>query len=57
MGIEQESEQNDRPKCSYCKNDGQVSHPCPFAEEIHDNYDPEFCNCCEACTHDCAMDV
>jgi len=30
-------------------------HPCPFAQEIHDNDEP--CTCCEHCTHECAMDV
>lgn len=31
-------------------------HPCPFKQEIHDDRDT-LCECCENCTHECAMDV
>ena len=31
-------------------------HTCPYQEDV--NNDSEFtCNCCTACTHECAMDI
>lgn len=35
---------------------GQILHGCPYAEEINDDFKSR-CNCCEACTHECAMDI
>jgi hypothetical protein len=32
-------------------------HRCPYAAEINDNHDDEFCTCCDDCTHECAMDI
>lgn len=34
----------------------QEPHGCPYAEEINDDFTTK-CNCCEACTHECAMDI
>jgi hypothetical protein len=31
-------------------------HGCPYAEDIHGNYDAR-CHCCAECTHECAMDI
>lgn len=50
-------------KCSRCDGDFQeegevvVNHSCPYAEEINDNYDPSFCNCCKECRRQCCMDI
>ena len=44
-------------RCQRChqKVDGSL-HTCPYSEEI--NVDSEtICNCCEACEHECAMDI
>lgn len=39
-----------------CKNPSAEDHTCPFSEEI--NGDSEtLCNCCDDCTHECAMDI
>ena len=42
-------------KCS-CGSAGTSLHGCPFSEEIHDDYD-RLCNCCDACSHECAQDI
>lgn len=45
------------PTCSRCeKNPQQEEHYCPFQLEIND--DENFlCDCCDECTHECAMDI
>ena len=44
-------------RCHKCDtNTGQDWHICPFAAEIHDDYDT-MCNCCDQCSHDCADDI
>lgn len=43
------------PACT-CSTEDEA-HSCPFAEEIHDDDDPEYCTCCEHCTFECAMDI
>lgn len=45
-----------RSQCNCLNEDGE-SHACPFAEEIHDNHDPEYCKCCERCTQECREDI
>ena len=32
-------------------------HPCPYAEEIGGNHEEEYCDCCDDCRHECAMDI
>lgn len=32
-------------------------HSCPYQEEINNNNDPNYCNCCSDCRYECAMDV
>ena len=39
-----------------CDNLATTPHSCPYAGEIHDDYESE-CNCCDECTHECAMDI
>lgn len=35
---------------------GLPLHECPYQADVHN--DSTFqCNCCENCTHECAMDV
>ena len=43
-------------KCGSCGGPGLEPHTCPFAEEIRDDHETK-CNCCAACSHECAMDV
>ena len=43
--------------CRCGVNPATEPHPCPYAEEINDNDDPEFCTCCADCQHECAMDI
>jgi hypothetical protein len=33
------------------------AHSCPYAMEICDDYNPEYCNCCDECESECAMEV
>lgn len=35
----------------------QAAHSCPFAKEIHNNHDKQYCRCCERCTNECRRDV
>lgn len=39
-----------------CGGEGLSDHTCPYAEEMHGNYDT-ICNCCESCMYQCAMDI
>jgi hypothetical protein len=49
---------NNEKMCSRCgKNPAQELHSCPYAEEINDEHDPEYCDCCEECTQECAWDI
>ena len=44
--------------CQRCK--GPVSgelHGCPYRIEINDSTNAEYCNCCDRCRHECAMDI
>ncbi len=43
---------------SHCSHRGlpKPLHTCPFKTEMSDD-DTTLCNCCEQCTHECAMDV
>lgn len=45
----------EKDKCT-CKEDSIEPHTCPFSEEIYNDGVTE-CNCCDYCTHQCAMDV
>lgn len=41
-----------------CKCPSAESHTCPYAVEINEDEDEDsLCNCCEACAHECAMDI
>jgi hypothetical protein len=44
-------------KCDRCGKPSSGLHSCPYASEINDNDDPEYCNCCDDCTHECCMDI
>lgn len=44
-------------KCPRCdKNLATDPHPCPFAQDVHNDSESE-CICCDECTHECAMDI
>lgn len=44
-------------KCIKCEdNDGTPKHTCPYASDVN-NDNESLCNCCDACTHQCAMDI
>lgn len=49
----------EEPKlCGKCgKQPAQGLHRCPYQYDINDNDDPEYCDCCDACQIDCAMDI
>ncbi len=32
-------------------------HSCPYASEINGNDVEDYCNCCDDCQHECAMDI
>lgn len=44
-------------KCVSCEGSGREPHSCPYQADIADNDDPEYCNCCIACTIECADDI
>ncbi|GAA5500371.1 hypothetical protein Dxin01_00092 [Deinococcus xinjiangensis] len=42
--------------CQMCGADeGEPPHLCPYAEDIYRG--DERCNCCDACTRECAADI
>ena len=43
------------PNCK-CGELGEENHPCPFAQDIHDDSET-LCNCCENCNYECCMDI
>ena len=45
-------------KCQSCENLTGTSelHSCPYQADIN-NDDSEHCNCCNDCSHECAMDI
>lgn len=46
------------PVCSRCgKNPAKEPHACPYAQEINDSTDDEYCTCCDECRHECCMDI
>lgn len=45
------------PKMCRCgKNEAREPHTCPYAEEINDD-STTLCDCCEACSQECAWDI
>lgn len=45
-------------KCRKCDKEGSLeAHSCPYAEEIGGCDDEEYCNCCDNCRTECAMDI
>ncbi len=40
-----------------CQNPDSDPHPCPYAEEINDDHDPEYCTCCDECTQNCFDEI
>lgn len=48
----------DVAKCERCGvNAAEEPHACPYAHEIGGSTDDEYCTCCTACQHECAMDI
>jgi hypothetical protein len=58
FNIKVEEKDTDAAPCQNC---GAVStkslHSCPYACEIHDDHNEEYCNCCSNCEEQCAMDI
>jgi len=45
------------PKCPRCKERPvEAPHTCPYNEEINGDF-TSLCDCCEACTHECCMEI
>lgn len=42
--------------CPTCGKEGLPLHPCPYAEEINNNYE-DVCNCCNECMRQCVYDI
>ena len=40
-----------------CNNPSPGFHSCPYASEINGNDDEDYCDCCDDCAHECAMDI
>jgi len=43
--------------CSKCGKPTEGLHSCPYATEIGDSYDEEYCDCCLECTQNCLDDI
>ena len=51
------TEQLNNSMCERCgENDACEPHICPYAEDIHGDYET-LCTCCEKCQHECCMDI
>lgn len=47
----------DSETCQRCRKEPAAEpHSCPFAEDIHGDSE-SLCNCCDDCSHECAMDI
>lgn len=54
---EEETTPQDLKKCPHCDNLASSEfHKCPYKEDVNNDSESE-CNCCEKCTHECAMDI
>ncbi len=51
------SEPENATLCRCGKPASPEAHPCPYAEEIGRVEDPDYCNCCDECRGQCAMDI
>ena len=48
----------DPPQCQRCKRPVSGDrHACPYASEIGDDDNPEFCNCCDDCMTECCQEI
>ena len=55
--VEKESVNQDGAKCENCNyTHAQVSHTCPYKEDICGDYET-FCNCCNDCKIACGEDI
>ena len=43
--------------CKCAKNPSTEPHACPYAKDVNNNHDPEFCTCCAECEHQCRMEI
>lgn len=44
--------------CERCnKNIAGDYHSCPFQEDVEQNKDEEFCNCCDECEDKCLAEI
>lgn len=41
-------------KCQQCGGKSPGRHPCPYALDVLVDDNPEYCNCCEKCEHECS---
>ena len=41
----------------HCPHSGGPLHSCPYQREINDDDNPEYCDCCEECTQECADNI
>ena len=55
--INNMTEQLNNAMCERCgENDACEPHICPYAEDIHGDYET-LCTCCEKCERECCMDI
>jgi hypothetical protein len=47
----------EKPRLCKCGNPAGDMHSCPYASDINDDDDPEYCNCCEDCTLQCVEEI
>lgn len=43
--------------CHCGKNPASDPHSCPYAYEIGDDDNPEYCTCCSDCESNCVLDI
>ena len=47
----------DNPTRCTCNEYKWPSHRCPYAADVNDDLDDEYCNCCPWCEQICADDI
>ncbi len=43
--------------CTCNENPLRDNHPCPHQQDMNENQDQEYCNCCDYCTEKCVEDI
>jgi hypothetical protein len=43
--------------CAHPQDEARFPHVCPYQDFVNGIDEPDYCDCCEDCTHECAEDI